>query len=204
MSDNRTGIAGSFGKNFYPTALLEEGAITLATGYDPYGGRERTIAVGAAPLHEGEPAALVNSSENTFAATHGNILVEVPQNGESLVLGRIGTPEQPKTPASASLADTLTKRLSGGYLRTSGIEFLFQGIVKKVTVKCDGSNPTIPGIGTTLKLDITDSQDADNLVFVQCASGGTGVIPLHYVPAGTAGDTYDCAVIMTGLVTSLT
>lgn len=204
MTDNRTGIAGSFGKGLYPTVLIDEGALTPTTGHDRYGGRDRTIAVGAAPVNEGEPVALVNSTENTYALTEGNILVEIPQNSEGLVLGRIGTPEQQKVPATAGVADTLTKRLQAGYLRSAGMELLFPGLIKKVTVKCNGSNATIPGVGTTLKLDITDSQDADNLVFVQCDSGGTGVIPLHYVPAGTSGDLYDCGVIITGLITSLT
>jgi hypothetical protein len=36
------------------------------------------------------------------------------------------------------------------------------------------------------------------------ASGGTGLIPFHYVAAGTDGDTSSCLVGVTGLITAVT
>lgn len=205
MADNTSSVAGMYGLGKTYTAILDEGAITITTDVDAYG-REQTVYPGASPVPEGFPVALVNSSENTFTATGGNILVESPVNAEGLVIGRIvGTPTgRQKSPATAAAADSLTKRLSGKYFKQARLELLVpHECIKKAKVVCDGTNATIPGVGTTLKVDTSASLADRGLVFVQCASGGTGVIPLHYVPAGTAGDTYTIGVIITGLMTSL-
>lgn len=205
MTDNTTNIGSSRAPGPRETAILEEGAITISTGING-NGREQTIYVGAAPLAIGDPVAIVNSSDNTYTATNGNILVEQPQNSEGLTIGKIFSSQTAlkKNPATAAAANTLAKRLTGNYHRLADVEIFIPGIIKKITIACDGTHPIVPGVGTTIQLDITKSLAAHTPIYTAAASGGTGIIPLHYVPAGSSGDLYNILAIFTGLQTSVT
>jgi hypothetical protein len=205
MTDNTSNLGGNRAPGPRETAILEEGNITISTGIDGTG-REQTIYVGATPLAEGEPVAIVNSSENTYSATNGNILVERPVNTEGLVIGCIyGTPGAlKKNPATAAAADSLTKRLTGNYHKLAAVEIWIPGVIKKITIAANGSNAIIPGVGTTIELDITKSIAAHKPIYTAAASGGTGIIPLHYVPTGSSGDLYNVLAIFTGLQTAVT
>ena len=205
MTDYTSNLGSSRAPGPRETAILEEGAITITTGING-SGREETIYVGATPLSIGDPVAIVNSSENTYTATNGNILVERPVNAEGLVIGRVYSSQTAlkKNPATASAADTLAHRLSGNYHRLGDVEIFIPGIIKKITVAADGSHPIIPGVGTTIELDITKSVAAHKPIYTAAASGGTGIIPLHYVAAGSPGDLYTILAIFTGLQTSVT
>lgn len=205
MTDNTTNLGSSRAPGPRETAILEEGNITISTGIDG-NGREQTVYVGAASLAIGDPVAVVNSSENTYTATNGNILVEQPQNSEGLVIGRIYSSETAlkKNPATAGAADSLAKRLTGNYHRLADVELFVPGVIKKITIACDGTHPIVPGVGTTIELDITKSLAAHKPIYTAAASGGTGIIPLHYVPAGTSGDLYNILAIFTGLQTAVT
>lgn len=206
MTDNTTNLGGSRAPGPRETALLDEGNITITTGGFDGHGRERTVYSGASPLSIGDPVALSNSTDNTYVATGGKILVEQPQNSESLVIGKIHSSIKSlgKNPATAAAADSLAERLSGDHLRKADVEIWIPGIIKKVTIKCDGSNAIVPGVGTTLILDISDSLAAHKPIYVAAASGGTGIIPLHAVPAGSPGDLYNILAIFTDLQTSAT
>lgn len=206
MTDNTTNVGASRAPGPRETALLEEGAITITTGgYDGHG-REQTVYSGAAAIAIGDPVAIVNSSDNTYVATGGKILVERPQNSEGLVIGCVYSSIKSlgRNPTTAGAADTLAKRLTGSYLRKADVELWIPGVIKKITIACDGSNIIVPGVSTKIELDITKSLAAHKPIYTAAGSGGTGVIPLHYVPAGSSGDLYNVLAIFTGLQTSVT
>jgi hypothetical protein len=207
MTDNTSEIAGNYGQGQTITCILDEGAITPGTGIDAYGREQATYAF-ATGLAEGDWVALSNDAANTYAATGGLILVEKPVNGEALVIGRIvGTPTAlKKVPATADAADTLAKRLAGGFYRKARVEIVAFpiGSIKKFTVYSDGSNATVPGVGSTLKLSITGTY-ANHAGYLDSASqDGVGIIPLHGVPAGTDGDTCSILAVVTGMLRAVT
>jgi hypothetical protein len=207
MTDSTSTVAGNYGMGETITCILDEGAITpSSTGIDEYG-RERNIYAFASGLAEGDYVALSNDTGNTYAATGGKVLVEKASNGEGFVIGRIvGTPTAlQKAPATAGVADTLAKRLTAGYYRMARVELIAfpKGSIKKFTVYSDGSNATTPGTGTTLKLSIAGTYANHKGYLDSAASGGTGLIPLHYVPAGTDGDTCNILAVVTGLMTAV-
>lgn len=207
MTDNTSEIAGNYGQGQTITCILDEGAITPGTGIDAYGREQATYAF-ATGLAEGDWVALSNDAANTYAATGGLILVEKPVNGEALVIGRIvGTPTAlKKVPATAAEANTLAKRLAGGFYRKARVEIVAFpiGSIKKFTVYSDGSNATVPGVGSTLKLSITGTY-ANHAGYLDSASqDGVGIIPLHGVPAGTDGDTCSILAVVTGMLRAVT
>ena len=202
MTDNTSKYAGYYASKERYGCILDEGAITLGTALDTTGRSIQTCSF-ATPLAEGAPVALSNDVANLYSATGGMILVEKPVNAEALVIGRIVTiTKMGNLPATDAGADSLAKRLAGKYRRTAGIEFNFSNKIEEVTIVCDGTHAIVPGVGTTLQLDISASEAIKAPVYAAVASGGTGVIPLNYVPAGTAGDTYTCLVMYTGFTTA--
>lgn len=207
MTDNTSEIAGNYGQGQTITCILDEGAITPGTGIDAYGREQATYAF-AAGLAEGDWVALSNDTANTYAATGGLILVEKPVDGETLVIGRIvGTPTAlKKVPATADAASTLAKRLAGGFYRKARVEIVAFpiGSIKKFTVYSDGTNATVPGNGSTLKLSITGTY-ANHAGYLDSTNkDGVGIIPLHSVPAGTDGDTCSILAVVTGLLLAVT
>lgn len=210
MTDNTSDIAGNYGQGQTITCILSEGDITMSVGIDEYGGERNQYAFSAG-LAEGDLVALDNSTSNTFAATGGLLLVERAQNGEGLVIGKIvGTPTalkvSPATAAIATAANTVALRLAGKYYRKARVEIMSFpiGAIKKFTVYSNGSNATVPGVGTTLKVSIAGTYANHGNYLDSAASGGTGIIPLHAVPAGTDGDTCDILAVITGLMTAVT
>lgn len=205
--DNTSEIAGNYGQGQTITCILDEGAITPGTGIDAYG-REQVTYAFTAGLAEGDWVALSDDTANTYAATGGLILVEKPVNGQTLVIGRIvGTPTAlKKAPATAAEAADLSDRLAGGFYRKARVEIVAFpiGSIKKFTVYSDASTPTVPGAGATLKLSIAGTY-ANHAGYLDTASsGGVGIIPLHSVPAGAAGDTYSILAVVTGMLPAVT
>ena len=207
MTDNTSEIAGNYGQGQTITCILDEGAITPGTGIDAYGREQATYAF-ATGLAEGDWVALSNDAANTYAATGGLILVEKPVNGETLVIGRIvGTPTAlKKVPATAAAANTLEKRLAGGFYRKARVEIVAFpiGSIKKFTVYSDGTNATVPGVGSTLKLSITGTYANHDGYLDSASQDCVGIIPLHYVPAGTDGDTCSILAVVTGMLLAVT
>ncbi len=213
MTDHTINIAHDFHTAPVPeiTAILDEGALTIGSGFG-IGGRDEKIAIPASQLYEGYYVALSNDTAATASATGGLPIVEKAVNAESLTFFEIVTISPAEnTPSAASDADTLAKRLSGKYYRKARVR-VYGGItaVVKATVMCDGSHATTPGDGSTLKFNITSAytqainSSKKKLVFDSVASGGVGVIPFHYVPAGTDGDLYSCVVGLTAQFASVT
>lgn len=210
MTDARSTIAGSYPgpNNCKITCILDEGTGTVSsTVYDQTGLSAKGLTWGS-ELEEGDYVALSNDTANTFVATGGVPVVEMAQNGETLVIGKIiSTPKLNKFPPTTASADTLAERLAAGYYRTAVVEIL-GGVTKieKATVMCDGSNACVPGVGSTLKFNITSgyATTGAGLQFDSASSGGVGVIPFHYCPAGTDGDLYSCLVGITALMIAVT
>jgi len=203
MTDNRSAIAGRYPQEFplRITCLLSEGAITVADrayGRDNAYDKSYTFA---AELRENDVVALANDAENTYEATGGLPVVERAVNAETLVIGKIvSAPHWLRAvPATSGVADTWAKQLAAGYYRVALVE-LWAGITKveKATVMCNGSNACVPGVGTTLKFNITGAYEDHVLSFDSEASGGVGVIPFHYVGAGSDGDEYTILCGITG------
>ncbi len=206
MTDNTSSISGDYKGGIEITCVLNEGAPTVSDrSYDRVGHYDIGVTWGS-ELKKGQVVAICNDSAVTFAAAGGIPVVETPVNAETLVIGYIKSePRLLKQPPSTAAGDTLAKRLAGGYYRYATVVIL-GGItaVRKATVMCDGTNATVPGVGTTLKYNITSGVASGGLQFDSAASGGAGVIPFHNIPAGTDGDTYSCLVGITALIPSVT
>jgi len=193
-------IAGNYPGGIRITCILEEGNPTVGSQHYSQVGFYNTALTYASELYEGDVVALANDSDCTFTATGGIPVVEKASNGETLVIGQIvSAPKMKKFPAASSDADSLAKRLAGKYYRTAIVE-LWGGITKvtTATVMCNGTNACVPGVGTTLNFNITSSYAAHGLCFDSASANGTGVIPFHYVPAGSDGDTYTILCGITG------
>jgi hypothetical protein len=200
MTDYRSNIAATFHTSPVPeiTAILDEGAITVSSGFGT-GGRKETMCTVAAELFEGDYVALSNDAASLFVETGGKPIVEKAVNGESLCFFEIVTIEPAEnTPSASSAADTLAKRLAAKYYRKARVR-VYGGItaVVKADIMCNGTNACVPGVGATLVFNITSSYANHKLCFDSAANGGTGVIPFHNVPAGSNGDLYSCTVGLT-------
>jgi hypothetical protein len=209
MTDGRSAIAGKYPQQFplEITAILNEGAITVtSTAYDRANTSDAAYAF-AAELVEGDYVALSNDTDNTYAATGGIPVVEKAVNGEQLVIGKlVSAPHALRAlPASSGVADTWTKRLAAKYYRLAKLQ-VHAGIteITKATVMCNGSNACAIGVGSTLKFNITGAYGDHCLSFDSAASGGTGVIPFHYVAASSDGDEYTILCGINDMLTAVT
>ena len=206
MADNTSSIAGNYPGGIVVTCILDEGAPTVAsTSYDQLGQSAKGLTW-ASELAEGDMVAISNDTAGTYVACEGLPLVEKAVDGETLVIGQIvGTPRLMAFPAASADANTLAERLAGKYYRVANVK-LMGGItaIQEGVVMCDGTNACVQGVGATLKLNITSTYANHKLTFDSAASGGVGVIPFHYVPAGTDGDTYSCLVGITGMLIAAT
>jgi len=204
MTDNTSEYTQTYSKpqNRY-SCYLNEGAITVSTAYD-VNGKEQKVCTYAAEIKEGDWVAINNDTDNTYAATGGSLLVEKPVAGESLVLGKIvALPGRGKTPATSGVADTLAKRLSGGYLRNAIVEVTAFGNITEGVFVCDGSNAQVPGVATKLKFSIGSGYTNHGLYMDGSGSGGANAVPLHYVPAGSDGDLYSCVFGISGMIPAM-
>jgi hypothetical protein len=206
MTYNTSDYAGNYPSILPITCILNEGAPTIVTSYDQLGQSQKTLTW-ASELYEGNYVAITNDTAVTYDACKGIPCVEKPVNGETLVIGKIvGTPRLVKFPANDAAANTLAERIAGRYYRIANVEIL-GGITKleDATVMADGSNACVPGVGTTLKYNITSGDDAGaGLQLDSVESGGEGVIPFHYAPAGTDGDTTTVLVGITAPLVAVT
>lgn len=206
MTDGTSTIAGNYPGGIRIKCVLNEGAPTVnARTYSPAGLYSSSLTW-ASEIYENDIVALANDSDCTYTATGGIPVVEAPVNAETLVIGQIvSTPKTQRTPSTSAAGDSLAKRLAGKYHRTAIIE-LWAGITKVVDaeVMCNGTNACVPGVGTTLNFNMAASAANHGLCFDSAAANGVGVIPFHYVAAGTDGDTYTILCGITGPLYSVT
>jgi hypothetical protein len=209
MTDNTSAIAGSYaGSGPVIECILDEGAPTYAATSIGQNGMLLKTATFASQIEEGMVVALSNDTANTYAATEGMPVVEKAANGESLVIGQIvSTPELKRFPSSTDADDdTLAERLAGKYYRTALVELHVPGRVVKAEIMQDGSNALVPGVATTLNFNITSAYTSGNrgYYFDSAGANGVGCIPMHYVAAGSNGDTASALVLLTGLLYAAT
>ena len=209
MTDNTSAIAGSYaGSGPVIECILDEGAPTYAATSIGQNGMLLKTATFASQLEEGMVVALSDDTANTYAATEGMPVVEKAANGESLVIGQIvSTPELKRFPSSTDTDDdTLAERLAGKYYRTALVELHVPGRVVKAEIMQDGSNALVPGVATTLNFNITSAYTSGNrgYYFDSAEANGVGCIPMHYVAAGSNGDTASALVLLTGLLYAAT
>lgn len=211
MTDNRSSIAGSYkGTGAVLECILDEGAPTYRGEAIMPNGLTTKICTFATPLAMGQVVALSNETVNTYAATEGMPVVERAQNGETLIIGEIVSEPQLKQFPSATDADddTLTERLAGKYYRTALVEFHIPGRIVKASVQQDGSTALVPGVATQCIMNITQSYASGaqgyHFDMTPSSAGGTGLIPLHYVAAGTNGDLASALVLVNGLIKAIT
>lgn len=208
MTSYESTIAGNYkGTGPRIECILDEGAPTRHANSMMPTGETLTVITWASQLEEGQVVALSNDVACTYSATEGSPVVEKAVDSESLVIGQIVSKPELKgfAPTDAS-ANDLSERLAAKYYRTAIVEFHIPGRVVAAQFMANGTNACVPGVGATLKANITKMYTADNdgYFFDAAASGGVGVIPLHYAPAGTDGDTYTVLCLLTGLLASVT
>lgn len=212
MTDNTDSVAGMY-KPHGPrhTCILNEGAITVtASGsvFDPLGTTSKAYTF-ANPITAGNLVALSVDTACTWAATGGNPVVEKPTNGEAFIYGRVITvgDAMENRPSADAAADTLAERLAGGFYRLAEVEFFGMDQILKAEVYQDGSNAVTVGATASLKHNLTSDyadNDTTEIKLAAAASGGTGLVAMHYVAAGTSGDTTNCLVGLTGPLTCVT
>jgi hypothetical protein len=207
-TDYTTTYAGNYpgAANCKITCILNDGDPTVSTRVYGPDGLYTTGLTWSAELYPGDYVAIANDTAVTFDACDGLPVVEKAVDKDTLVIGKIiSEPVLQVMPPSSTAGNSLTKRLAGRYYRTALVEIM-GGITKidEAIVQCDGSNATVPGVTTTLNLNIADTYANHKLCFIQAASNGAGYIPFHYVPATTAGDTHTILVGITGLMYSAT
>jgi hypothetical protein len=211
MTDNTSTIAGSYkGSGPVIECILDEGAPTYKGTAQMANGLMTKIVTWASPLEEGMVVALSNDTANTYAATEGMPVVEYAVTAETLVIGQIVSAPVLHTFPSATDADddTLTERLAGKYYRTALVEFHIPGRIVHAVIQQDGSTALVPGVATQCILNITQcyTSGARGYYFdmTPSSAGGVGLIPLHYVAAGTNGYLESALVLLTGLVKAIT
>jgi len=212
MTDSTDNIAGQYGTHGpIITCLLDEGAPTYAASgvYLSQTGDTSKTNTFATPLARGNMVAISNDTACTWAATDGLPVMERAVNGETYVIGKIvSEPKLVKFAATTAAADSLTKRLAGGYLRTAQVE-IYGGItaILKAEVYLDGSYGCEVGQTTKLKHNLTGDYADDNTIEIQlitAASGGVGIFAFHYIADGTAADIANCLVGINAPIISLT
>lgn len=207
MTDYQSTIAGTYaGKGPIVECILDEGAPTRANAMMATG-ETLTVITWASGLEEGQVVALSNDTANTYAATEGAPVVERAVNTETLVIGEIvSTPQLKGFPPTDASADTLAERLAAKYYRTALVEIHIPGRLVAAQVMANGTNATVPGVGTTLNANMAKMYTTTyrGYFFDSAAANGTGVIPMHYVPAGVDGDLYTCLCLLTGPLYSVT
>jgi hypothetical protein len=211
MTDSRSTIAGSYkGTGPVVECILDEGAPTYRGGVMMPDGLTLNVATWASELFEGQVVALSNDTANTYVATEGMPVVERAVTGEVLVLGQIVSPPMLKRSPSATDADddTLAERLAGKYYRTALVEFHIAGKIVHATIMQNGSDALVPGTATFVIFNMASAyaSGARGYYFdlTTGSAGGVGLIPLHYVAAGTDGYLESALVLLTGLVKSIT
>lgn len=208
-TDSRSAIAGKYPQRFplRLTCILKEGDITLTASGSAFSKKGDTAAnyAFASILKEDDIVALSNDVANTFAATGGIPVVERGVDQETLMFGKIVNAPDWLENNPAATQDTWADMLTGKYYRVAMVE-VWAGITKveKAAVQSNGANAVAIGVGATLNLNLADTYANGVLSFITAAANGVGVIPLHYMAAGDAGDQASVLVGITGLMYSVT
>ncbi|MDD4805067.1 MAG: hypothetical protein PHN69_08070 [Candidatus Pacebacteria bacterium] len=162
------------------TCLLDEGAVTVSSAYGIGGGTAATYSF-AAEIKKGTVVVVSTDTANTWDNTKGSLLVTQPATGNDLIFGIvISEPEFTKKPGTTGAADTVAKRLAGGFLRAATVWFPCVTAMTKVTLKCANAANVVPGTAN-LKMDVSEVLANGGITVNDAATGGSAnVIPMHY------------------------
>lgn len=198
-------IAGELGGGILVTCILNEGAPVVSSRAYNKGGSRLTVTTWTTEMQIGDIVSLANDTDNTYVATSGLPVVEVPQNTETLVFGQImSEPQIVKNPANTAAGDSWAKQLAGSYYRIATIECWIAHSIQKARVRTADASAITPGVGTTIHVDASNSTANHCLSIVDTAGGtGVGCIPLHYLAKLAAGD-YNILLAVTGFMYSVT
>ena len=193
VEDLTSDIAGDLDAGIFKmTCILEEGALTVADGYNTSGQKVTTVTP-AAPVIVGDLVYLIAGVKN-LCVECGDKPVVAKLAAGTFYVGRVtSTPQWKKTP-SETMAFTSCDNadwaaiLAGEYYRIASVEFFGVTGAFKGIVTADGSHEVAVGALIDLKWDVSLG------TFVPVASGGTGLLPMHYVPTGSSGDTYSIMI----------
>jgi len=193
-TDRTSDIAGDLdAASFKMTCILEEGTLTVATGYNTNGQKVTTVTP-AAPLVVDDIVYLIAGTKNLYAETSGLPVVAKMATGATRYAGRITSkPEWDTMPAatkaftSCDNADWATI-LSGKYYRKASVEFFGVTGAFKGTVTTIETHTVDVGAPGDLKWSVSEG------TFIAAASAGTGLLPMHYVPASASSDTYSIMI----------
>jgi len=195
-TDYTSDIAEDLGaSHFKMTCILEEGALTVSDGYGIGGGKE-TIVTPAAPIAVNDLVYLIAGTKNLGVETNLLPVVAKLTNG-TFYVGRVtSTPEWDTVPsetkAFTSCSDTdWAEILAGKWYRKASVEFFGITGAFAGTVTADNSNAVAIADPGDLKWNVSLG------TFIPVANGGTGLVPMHYVPITSSGDTY---TIMIGML----
>ena len=192
-TDRTSNIAGDLDASYFKmSCILEEGTLTVGTGYN-IGGQKVTTVTPAAPIVKEDLIYLIPGEKNLYAETKGLPVVAKLAAG-TFYAGRVTSTPQWKVPPAASKTFTDCDNadwaaiLAGNYYRTASVEFFGVTGAFKGTVTADGSNEVDIAAIIDLKWDVSLG------TFIPVASGGAGLLPMHYVPTGVSTDTYSIMI----------
>lgn len=192
-TDRTSDVAGDLtSARFKIPCILEEGAITVADGYNEVG-QKVTTATPAAPIAVEDLVYLIPGVKNLGVETNLNPVVAKLAAGTSYAGVVTSTPRWYNMP-SETMAFTdcdnadWASILSGKYYRMASVEFFGVTGAFEGTVTADGSNEVAIAAPGDLKWDVSLG------TFVPVGSGGAGLLPMHYVPAGVSTDTYSIMI----------
>jgi len=159
--------------------ILNEGAPTVQEATDGTGGTLKVVTF-ASPLKKNDYVVINTDTGNTFTATGGLPVASVIAAGTFIIGKIISEPQLAKMPANTAAGDSWAKQLAGKFYRTATVEWY--GIHSAIPAQIidSGTTAIVPGIQTTLKMDISDTQAAGVMSLVDAASGGSGVFSFHY------------------------
>lgn len=186
------------------TCILDEGAITVASRtYGPGGTFEAGLTY-ASELREGDIVCLSSETACTPEATDLMPVVEQVSNGDDKVFGIIRSTPRLWGKAPIATSTTLADRLTGNYCRVATVE-VWAGItaIRTAHLKTVDAIAIVPGILTTLDLDVSQCNADHDFVLNDVASGGAGYMPLSYV-AKQAAASHTILVGIVGLGTAAT
>lgn len=193
--------AGNYGGYLNCTCILKEGNITVSSrSYGP-GGTYENGATFASELRKGDVVTLSADTGNTYEATGGLPVVQTVANSDTKVFGIIvGEPVWVAMPTSSQ--STWATQLSGKYYRIAKVE-VWCGItaIRSAVLTSTGTTSIVPGVLTTLSVDVSESTTNHVLTLTDDTTAGVGFCPLTYA---TGAGTFTVLVGITSLGTAIT
>lgn len=201
-TDSRSLIAGKYPQRFplRLSCVLREGDIGVVESGVAFSARGDTAAnyTFTAPLQVNDIVELSPDVLNVYDDVEGVPVVQRAVPGQNRVFGKLITApdvlENNPTGAQTVWANMLLNK----YYRTAMMQ-VWLGVTKveEAIVKSDGANGVIIGVGDTLSVDVTNTYASHELRLITHAGApGSGLVPMHYMAPGVAGD---LATVLVGI-----